>query len=58
MERPSLKAVLSVIVAICFIGATVDSIVLNRPLTAELVAPLMTLVLISYLRNGNGKGKE
>ncbi len=58
MERPSLKTVLSVTVAICFMAATVDSIVLNRPLTAELVAPLMTLVLISYLRNGNGKDKQ
>ncbi len=58
MRRPTLKATFAVVVTVCFIGACVDSIVLNRPLTAELVAPLMTLVLIAYLRNGNGKGSE
>ncbi len=59
MRHVTLKTVLAVTVAICFVGASVDSIVLNRPLPAELVTPLMVIILTAYIRNGgNGKKDE
>lgn len=57
LQRPTLKTMLAVTITLCFVGAIFDSIVLDRPLTAELVAPLMTIVLLAYIRNGNGHDK-
>ncbi len=58
MRLPTLKTALAVIVALCFVGASVDSIVFNRPLPAELVTPLMVIILTAYMIRENGNGKK
>ncbi len=56
MNRSRLTTPLAICVASCWVFASINSIVLNRPLPAELVTPVMLIVVGAYMARGNGHG--